>query len=56
MTLLVDGGSHWLDVEQAHLRFVKQPSDPDAHMPSLRRLVRPTDWESWELGIFERHI
>jgi len=46
MTLLVDGSTHWLDVEQAHLRFVKRPSDPDACMPSLRRLVRPTDWES----------
>lgn len=34
------------DVEQAHLSFVRQPQSSDMSMPSLRRLVRPTDWET----------
>jgi len=44
MTLLVDPNSPQFDVEQAHLSFVRQTSDIDSTMPSLRRLVQPTDW------------
>ena len=44
MTLLVDPNSPQFDVEQAHLSFVRQTSDVDSTMPSLRRLVQPTDW------------
>eukprot|EP00913_Durusdinium_trenchii_P002204 g2036.t1 len=46
MTLCVDTSSRWFDVEQAHLSFVRQPQSSDMSMPSLRRLVRPTDWET----------
>ncbi|CAK9028086.1 unnamed protein product [Durusdinium trenchii] len=46
MTLCVDTSTHWFDVEQAHLSFVRQPQSSDFSMPSLRRLVRPTDWET----------
>lgn len=46
MTLCVDANTHWFDVEQAHLSFLRQPQSSDSSMPSLRRLVRPTDWET----------
>ena len=46
MTLCVDANTHWFDVEQAHLSFLRQPQRSDSSMPSLRRLVRPTDWET----------
>ena len=46
MTLCVDATTHWFDVEQAHLSFQRQPQSSDSSMPSLRRLVRPTDWET----------
>ena len=42
----VDATTHWFDVEQAHLSFQRQPQSSDSSMPSLRRLVRPTDWET----------
>ena len=41
MTLLVDPQSPLLDVEQAHLSFVHCKNEA---MPSLRRLIQPTDW------------
>lgn len=45
MTLLVDATTPLLDMEQAHLSFVRRPdSETDSTMPSLRRLVQPTDW------------
>eukprot|EP00435_Cladocopium_sp_Y103_P035941 s2391_g9.t1 len=34
------------DIEQAHLSFARQPQSSDHSMPSLRRLVRATDWET----------
>lgn len=46
MTLCVDTSTHWFDIEQAHLSFVRQPQSSDHSMPSLRRLVRATDWET----------
>ncbi|CAK9037687.1 Uncharacterized protein SCF082_LOCUS22278 [Durusdinium trenchii] len=46
MTLCVDTSTHWFDVEQAHLSFARQPQSSDSSMPSLRRLVRGTDWET----------
>lgn len=46
MTLCVDSSTHWFDIEQAHLSFVRQPQSSDHSMPSLRRLVRATDWET----------
>ena len=42
----VDATTHWFDVEQAHLSFQRQPQSSDSSMPSLRRLVRPTEWET----------
>eukprot|EP00435_Cladocopium_sp_Y103_P043875 s1836_g12.t1 len=44
MTLLVDASTPLLDVEQAHLSFVRLGDEFDCSMPSLRRIVRPTDW------------
>jgi len=44
MTLLVDASTPLLDVEQAHLSFVRRGDEFDCSMPSLRRIVRPTDW------------
>lgn len=46
LTLCVDAATPWFDVEQAHLSFQRQPQTSDFSMPSLRRLVRPTDWET----------
>ncbi|CAK9058246.1 Uncharacterized protein SCF082_LOCUS31087 [Durusdinium trenchii] len=51
MTLLVDVDSELQDVTEAHVRFQRDepPSDLPAAlqstMPSLRKLVKPTDWE-----------
>lgn len=40
----MDATTPLLDVEQAHLSFVRRPdSETDSTMPSLRRLVQPTD-------------
>eukprot|EP00438_Fugacium_kawagutii_P033125 Skav217297 [mRNA] locus=scaffold1466:172896:182887:+ [translate_table: standard] len=44
MTLLVDGTTDLLDVEQAHLSFSRRPHSDT--MPNLRRLVQPTAWGS----------
>ncbi len=44
MTLLVDANTPLLDVDQAHLSFLRQSDEADSSMLSLRRLVRPTDW------------
>ena len=46
MTLMIDANTQLLDVEQAHLSFLRESQDGDASMPSLRRLVQPTDWGS----------
>eukprot|EP00438_Fugacium_kawagutii_P002692 Skav218901 [mRNA] locus=scaffold328:354613:355968:- [translate_table: standard] len=46
MTLCVDATTNRFDIEQAHLSFQRQPQSSDSSMPSLRRLVRPTDWET----------
>ena len=53
MTLLVDAGTDLQDVEQAHLRFIRQEvSDASSAlhsgMPSLRRLVKPLMWEKFQ--------
>ena len=42
MTLLVDTSTTMLDVEQAHLSFSRDSAEDS--MPSLRRIVQPTDW------------
>eukprot|EP00913_Durusdinium_trenchii_P007510 g7059.t1 len=34
------------DVEQAHLSFMRQPQSSHLSMPSLRRLIRPSEWET----------
>ena len=40
----MDATTPLLDMEQAHLSFVRRPdSETDSTMPSLRRLVQPTD-------------
>ena len=44
MTWLVDASTPLLDVEQAHLSFIRRGDEFDCSMPSLRRIVRPTDW------------
>ncbi|CAE7547851.1 unnamed protein product [Symbiodinium sp. CCMP2456] len=49
MTLLVDGSSPLLDIEQAHLSFERPVGDEEREasmMPSLRKVCRRTDWES----------
>ncbi|CAE7398335.1 unnamed protein product [Symbiodinium natans] len=44
MTLLVDATTPLLDVDQAHLSFARRSDSDDSSMPSLRRLIQPTDW------------
>ena len=44
MTLLVDSSTAMLDVEQAHMSFSRDSAEDS--MPSLRRIVQPTDWPS----------
>ena len=44
MTLLVDASTTLLDVEQAHMSFSRDSAEDS--MPSLRRIVQPTDWPS----------
>jgi len=46
MTLLIDAATPMLDVAQAHLSFTRKSSDADSSMPSLRKIVLPTDWGS----------
>ncbi|CAE7246350.1 unnamed protein product [Symbiodinium necroappetens] len=48
MMLLVDGSSPFLDIEQAHLSFERRVGDEEVEssMPCLRKVCRPTDWES----------
>ena len=48
MMLLVDGSSLFLDIEQAHLSFERRVGDEEVEssMPCLRKVCRPTDWES----------
>ena len=51
MTLLVNVGTDLQDVLEAHVRFDRReevfdaPSALQSSMPSLRKLVKPTDWE-----------
>ena len=51
MTLLVDADTQLLDVQEAHLKFSRDTEPDDlasalqSSMPSLRKLVRPTDWD-----------
>lgn len=51
MTLLLDVDSELLDVLEVHLGFQRDerpndlPSALQSTMPSLRKLVKPTDWE-----------
>lgn len=44
MTLLVDASTPQFEINQAHLSFVRQPGE-DSTIPTLRNMVRPTDWE-----------
>ena len=52
MTLLVSVGTELQDVLEAHVRFERReevgdsPSALQSSMPSLRKLVKPTDWEN----------
>lgn len=52
MTLLVDVSTDLHDVREAHMRFRRQSEeDPNelsalqSGMPSMRKFVKPTDWE-----------
>lgn len=52
MTLLVDVSTDLHDVQEAHMRFRRQSEeDPNelsalqSGMPSMRKFVKPTDWE-----------
>lgn len=51
MTLLVDVSTDLHDVQEAHMRFRRQSDEPDelsalqSGMPSMRKFVKPTDWE-----------
>lgn len=44
MTLLVDASTPQLEIDQAHLSFVRHPGE-ESTIPCLRSMVRPTDWE-----------
>ncbi|CAJ1446359.1 unnamed protein product [Effrenium voratum] len=46
LSLLLDSSTQFLDVKQAHLRFDCKDPAQEPRMPSLRALVRPTDWET----------
>ena len=51
ITLLLDVGTDFHDVDEAHVRFQRQEHPEDlasalqSSMPSLRKLVKPTEWE-----------
>ncbi|CAE7880189.1 unnamed protein product, partial [Symbiodinium necroappetens] len=46
MTLLVNASTALMDIEEAHLRFVRKTDEPKVRMgmPTLKRFARPLDW------------
>ena len=57
MTLLVDVETELQDVQEAHLRFRRleeseeQPSAIQSSMPSLRKLLEPTEWPAVQMSV-----
>lgn len=50
MTLLLNTSTELLDIEEAHLCFVRQTDKPEFRMgmPTLKRFARPLDWTQIE--------
>eukprot|EP00439_Symbiodinium_sp_Y106_P029007 s5971_g3.t1 len=46
MTLLVNASTTLMDIEEAHLRFVRTTDEPKVRMgmPTVKRFARPLDW------------
>lgn len=53
VALLVSNATGLLDIEEAHLSFQRQSNAPriETGMPTLRRFIRPSDWDRVE-GMF----
>lgn len=53
VALLVSNATGLLDIEEAHLSFKRQSNAPriETGMPTLRRFIRPSDWDRVE-GMF----
>ena len=53
MTLLIDVDTDFQDVKQAHLNFKRDEEEDvsSSMMPSLRKLVKPTEWEEMRLSV-----
>ncbi|CAE7185772.1 ISA3 [Symbiodinium pilosum] len=46
IVLLIDPTTSQKEIRQAHLNFKRERRSNEEDIPSLRRLARPTDWES----------
>ncbi|CAJ1407184.1 unnamed protein product [Effrenium voratum] len=48
MTMLVDPKTQFFDVNQVHMSFKRHSDDVDtsSRMPTVKKFVRPTDWET----------
>ena len=48
--LLVSNKNAMFDIKEAHLAFRRQSSEPaiESGMPTLRRFIRPSDWDRME--------
>ena len=53
MALLVSDATEFLDIEELHLSFQRQSelSNIESGMPTLRRFIRPFDWDRIETGV-----
>ncbi|CAE7823062.1 unnamed protein product [Symbiodinium sp. CCMP2456] len=53
MTLLLNTSTELMDIEEAHLRFVRRTNDSKVRMgmPTLKRFARPLDWAGLEAAL-----
>ncbi|CAE7945509.1 unnamed protein product [Symbiodinium sp. KB8] len=53
MTLLLNTSTELMDIEEAHLRFVRRTDDSKVRMgmPTLKRFARPLDWAGLEAAL-----
>ncbi|CAE7682844.1 unnamed protein product [Symbiodinium sp. CCMP2592] len=53
MTLLLNTSTELMDIEEAHMRFVRRTDDSKVRMgmPTLKRFARPLDWAGLEAAL-----
>eukprot|EP00439_Symbiodinium_sp_Y106_P039865 s7759_g4.t2 len=53
MTLVLNTSTELMDIEEAHLRFVRRTDDSQVRMgmPTLKRFARPLDWAGLETAL-----